>query len=68
MRRQMSDKAVANIPPVHSGRSMRMLKMNFTEPGTFGFCGFQQADDHVAVGRTVRASSRMVLFSPSDSP
>jgi hypothetical protein len=37
MRRQMSDKAVADGPAVHPGRSTRMLKMNFTEPVTFGF-------------------------------
>jgi hypothetical protein len=37
MRRQMSDKAVADDPAVHPGRSVRTLKMNFTEPVTFGF-------------------------------
>jgi hypothetical protein len=37
MRRQMSDKAVADDPVVHLERSARTLKMNFTEPITFGF-------------------------------
>jgi hypothetical protein len=37
MRRQMSDKAVADGPPVHPGRSARTLKMHFTEPVIFGF-------------------------------
>jgi hypothetical protein len=40
MCRQMSDKAVADGPTVHPGRSTRMLKMNFTEPITFGFFWF----------------------------
>jgi hypothetical protein len=40
MCRQMLDKAVANSLAVHPGRSARMLKMNFTEPVTFGFSGF----------------------------
>jgi hypothetical protein len=40
----MSDKAVADGPAVHPGRSMRTLKIHFTEPVTFGFSGFQQAD------------------------
>jgi hypothetical protein len=37
MCRQMSDKAVADGPAVHPIRSARTLKMNFTEPVTFGF-------------------------------
>jgi hypothetical protein len=37
IRRQMSDKAVADGPVVHPGRSARTLKTHFTEPGTFGF-------------------------------
>jgi hypothetical protein len=37
MCRQMSDKAVADSPSVHPGRSTRTLKMNFTEPVKFGF-------------------------------
>jgi transcriptional regulator GlxA family with amidase domain len=48
MRRQMSDKAVANGLAVHLGRSVRTLKMNFTEPVTFGFFWFFN-------GRTVHA-------------
>jgi hypothetical protein len=30
-------KATANRPPVHPGRFTRTLKMNLTEPVTFGF-------------------------------
>jgi hypothetical protein len=48
MRRQMSDKAVADDPDVHPGRSARTLKMSFTEPITFGFFWFYN-------DRTVRA-------------
>jgi hypothetical protein len=40
MRRQMSDKAVADGPAVHPRRPARTLKMNFIEPITFGFSGF----------------------------
>jgi hypothetical protein len=40
MRRQMSDKAVADGPAVHPGRSARTLKMHFTEPVTFGVFWF----------------------------
>jgi hypothetical protein len=40
MRRQMLDKAVANGPTVHPERFAWTLKMNFTEPVTFGFFGF----------------------------
>jgi hypothetical protein len=40
MRRQMSDKALVDDPAVHPGRSTRTLKMNFTEPVTFGFFWF----------------------------
>jgi hypothetical protein len=40
MRRQMSDKAVADGPIVHLGRSARTLKIHFTEPVTFGFFWF----------------------------
>jgi hypothetical protein len=41
----MSDKAVADGPAVHPGRSARMLKMHFTEPITFGFfLVFQRPD------------------------
>jgi hypothetical protein len=40
MRRHMSDKAVADGPVVHPGRSARTLKLHFTEPVTFGFFWF----------------------------
>jgi hypothetical protein len=40
MRRQMPDKVVTDGPAVHPGRSARTLKMNFTEPVTFGFLWF----------------------------
>jgi hypothetical protein len=40
MHRQMSDKAVADGPVMHPGRSARMLKIHFTEPVTFGFFWF----------------------------
>jgi hypothetical protein len=40
MRRQMSGKADADDPVVHPGRSARTLKMNYTEPITFGFFWF----------------------------
>jgi hypothetical protein len=33
----MSDKAAVDGPTAHPGRSVRTLKLNFTEPGTFGF-------------------------------
>jgi hypothetical protein len=48
MSHQISDKAVADGPVVHPERSARMLKMNFTEPVTFGFLLFYN-------DRTVRA-------------
>jgi hypothetical protein len=40
MHRQMSDKAVADGPIVHPRRSVRTLKIHFTEPVTFGFFWF----------------------------
>jgi hypothetical protein len=40
MRRQISDKVVADGPAVHPGRSARTLKINFIEAVTFGFFGF----------------------------
>jgi hypothetical protein len=40
MHRQMSDKAVADGPVVHPGRSARTLKIHFIEPVTFGFFWF----------------------------
>jgi hypothetical protein len=36
MHRQMTDKAVADSPTVHPGRSTRTLKIHFTKPVTFG--------------------------------
>jgi hypothetical protein len=44
MCRQMSDKAVADGPVVHPGRSARTLKIHFTEPVTFGFFWFHRPD------------------------
>jgi hypothetical protein len=61
MHRQMSDKAIADGPVVHPGRSARTLKIHFTEPVTFGFFV-------VFTGQTVRAWSRTVLASPSNGP
>jgi hypothetical protein len=40
MRHQMSDKVVVNGPVMHTRRSTRTLKMNFTEPVTFRFFWF----------------------------
>jgi hypothetical protein len=48
MHRWMSDKAVVDGPTMHPGRSTRTLKINFTEPVTFGFFWFFN-------DRTVRA-------------
>jgi hypothetical protein len=50
------------------GRSTRMLKMKFIEPGTFGFFWFSMDGWSALESPTVHAWSRMVLFSPSDSP
>jgi hypothetical protein len=58
MRRQMSDKAVTDGSAMHPGRSARTLKMNFTEPITFGFFWFFNDRTVRARGRTVRAWSR----------
>jgi hypothetical protein len=44
MRRQMSDKPVADGLAMHPGRSARTLKMNFTKPVTFGVFWFQRPD------------------------
>jgi hypothetical protein len=44
MRRQMSDKAVADDPVVHPGRSTRTLKIHFTKPATFAFSSFHRPD------------------------
>jgi hypothetical protein len=37
----MSDTIVVDGPTVHLGRSVRMLKMHFTEPITFWFFGLR---------------------------
>jgi hypothetical protein len=55
MRRQMSDKAVTNGPVVHPGRSVRTLKIHFTEPVTFGFFWFSPT------GRSAPEAGRSVL-------
>jgi hypothetical protein len=55
MRRQMSDKAVANGPVVHPGRSARTLKIHFTEPVTFGFFWFSPT------GRSAPEAGRSAL-------
>jgi hypothetical protein len=68
MCRWMSDKAVADGLVVYPRRSARMLKMHFTEPVTFGVFLFFNSRTIRVRGRTVRAWSRTVLASPSDSP
>jgi hypothetical protein len=68
MCRRMSDKAVADGTVVYPGRSARMLKMYFTEPVSFGSFLFFNSRTIRTRGRTVRAWSRTVLASPSDSP
>jgi hypothetical protein len=68
MRRQMSDKAVADGLAVHPGWSARTLKMHFTEPVTFRFFWFFNDRTVRAWGWMVRAWSRTVLASPSDGP
>jgi hypothetical protein len=55
MRRQMSDKAVADGPIVHPGRSARTLKIHFTEPVTFGFFWFSPT------GRSAPEAGRSAL-------
>jgi hypothetical protein len=63
----MSDGAVVDSPAVHTGRSASTLKMHFTEPVTFGFFWFLNGRTVRACDRTVRAWSRTVIASPSDS-
>ena len=65
MCREISDKAVADV---HLGRPATTLKMNFTEPDIFGFFRFSIGVPSTSEGQTVRAWSRTVLFSHSDSP
>jgi hypothetical protein len=67
MRRQMSDKAVADGPVVHPGRSVRTLKIHFTKPVTFEFFWFSSSGRSAPEAGTVYAWSRMVLAFPSDS-
>jgi hypothetical protein len=55
MRHQMSDKAVADCPVVHPGRSARTLKIHFTEPVTFGFFWFSPT------GRSAPEAGRSAL-------
>jgi hypothetical protein len=43
----MSDKAVADGPAVHPGRSAWTLKMHFTKPVTFGFSSFSMSGSSV---------------------
>jgi hypothetical protein len=64
----MSDKTVVDGPIVHPGWSARTLEMNFTKLGTFGFLWFATGERSAPEGRTVRAWSRTILFSPSYSP
>jgi hypothetical protein len=66
MRCQMSHKVVTDGPALHPGRSVRTLKMNLTEPVTFGF--FWSFNDRIvrAWGLTVRAWSRSVRASSSN--
>jgi hypothetical protein len=40
----MSHKAIADGLTAHFGWAAMSLKMNFTEPATFGFYRFQRAD------------------------
>jgi hypothetical protein len=56
----MSDKVITDGLTVHAGRSVRTLKMHFTEPITFG--GFLVFFNE----RAVRALSRTVLSYASD--
>jgi hypothetical protein len=56
MCRQMSDKAVADGPVVHPGRSARTLKIHFTEPVTFRFFWFSP------IGRSTLGLGRCSLL------
>jgi hypothetical protein len=55
MCRQISDKAVADGLVVHPERSVRTLKLHFTEPVTFGFLGFSP------IGRSAPEAGRSAL-------
>jgi hypothetical protein len=60
----MLDKAVADGPAVHPGRSARKLKMHFTEPITFGvFSGFSMVGrSALEVGRSELGLGRCSLL------
>jgi hypothetical protein len=59
----MSHRAVADGLAVHLGRLERTLKMNFTEPGTFGFSGFQRANGPcLGTGRSELGPGRCSSF------
>jgi hypothetical protein len=66
MRRQMSDKVVADGLAVHLGRSTRTLKNAFYRTCHLQFFWFFNDRTVRARGRTVRAWSRTVLTSPLD--
>jgi hypothetical protein len=68
MCRQMSDKAFADGPVVHPGRSARTLKCILPNSSPSGFLWFFNDRTVCAWGRTVRAWSRTVLASPSEGP
>jgi hypothetical protein len=59
----MSDKAVVNSPIVHLGRSVRMLRMNFTEPDTFEVFWFSTGGRSAPEDWTVHAVSDSTLLS-----
>jgi hypothetical protein len=65
----MSDKAIVVGPAVRPGWSTRTLKMNFIELVIFGvFFWFSTSGWSAPENHTVHALSRIVLFSPLDSP
>jgi hypothetical protein len=49
----MSDKAIMDGQVVHPKRSMRMLKINFIKPDTFGFVWFSIEGRSVPEDKTV---------------
>jgi hypothetical protein len=56
-------KAIANDPAVHPGRFVRTLKMNFTEPVTFGFLWFSMGERSVSeAGRPELGPGRCSLL------